>query len=258
MPATGQETSTLHSAGRVAGKIVIVTGAAQGQGAAFVVALAAEGARVIATDVKDADGVRRLDVARASDWQRVVGQVVAEHGRIDGLVNNAGVTYRARIGSVDPTEFDSLMAVNVRGPLLGTQAVAPHMSAGGSIVNLGSVAAFQGHYPAAYTISKWAVRGLSAVSAMELGPRRIRVNTVHPGFIETPMTSSGGQEFRAASIVQSPVGRAGTTADVAPLVVFLLSDESSYISGAEIAVDGGTAAHGGGKLISDALRKVGR
>jgi 3alpha(or 20beta)-hydroxysteroid dehydrogenase len=244
--------------GRVSGKVVLVTGAAQGQGAAFARALAQEGADVIATDVQEQDGLTRLDVSDAADWARVVSDVVARHGRIDGLVNNAGVTYRARVGDVEPDRFDELMAINVRGPLLGIQAVMPHMTGGGSIVNLGSVAAFQGHYPAAYTISKWAVRGLSAVSAMQLGPLGIRVNTIHPGFIETPMTNSAVPEFRTASIVQSPLGRAGTTDDVAPLVVFLMSDEASYISGADIAVDGGTAGHGGGKLISDALQQVGR
>lgn len=245
--------------GRVAGKVVVVTGAAQGQGAAFARGLGEEGAHVVATDVQVGESLTRLDVTDADDWARVVSDVVARYGRIDGLVNNAGVTYRARVGDVEPEPFDALMAVNVKGPLLGIQAVAPHMSgSGGSIVNLGSVAAFQGHYPAAYTISKWAVRGLSAVSAMQLGPLGIRVNAIHPGFIETPMTSSAVAEFRSASITQAPLGRPGTTDDVAPLVVFLISDESSYISGADIAVDGGTAGHGGGKLISDALSAVGR
>jgi 3alpha(or 20beta)-hydroxysteroid dehydrogenase len=257
MPSPPQDQSDPR-AQRVAGKVVIVTGAAQGQGQAFAAALAAEGATVVATDVAAGPGLKRLDVAHLEDWDRVVGETVARHGRVDALVNNAGVTYRARMGSVELEPFEALMAVNVTGPLLGIQAVARHMSAGGSIVNMGSVAAFQGHYPAAYTISKWAVRGLSAVSAMELGPRGIRVNTIHPGYIETPMTLSAVPEFRDASIVQSPLGRPGVTGDVAPLVVFLVSDESSYISGADIAVDGGTAAHGGGKLISDALRAVGR
>ncbi|HEY2054621.1 MAG TPA: SDR family oxidoreductase [Solirubrobacterales bacterium] len=243
---------------RVEGKIVIVTGAAQGQGAAFAEALRTEGATVIATDVNAGPGVDALDVSRQDAWNHVVARTVDEHGRIDGLVNNAGITYRARLGDVELEPFETLMRINVTGPLLGIQTVLPYMPDGGSIVNLGSVAAFQGHYPVAYTMSKWAIRGLTSVAAMELGGRRIRVNSIHPGYIETPMTASAVPEFREASLRQSPIPRAGTTDDTAPLVVFLIADESSYISGAEISVDGGTAAHAGGKVISDALRQVGR
>jgi 3alpha(or 20beta)-hydroxysteroid dehydrogenase len=242
----------------LSGKVIIVTGAAQGQGEAFTARLRADGATVIATDAADKPGITHLDVTDPEGWSAVVSRVVADHGGIHGLVNNAGITYRARMGAVELDAFNRLMAVNVTGPLLGIQAVVPHMPVGGSIVNMGSVAAFQGHYPAAYTISKWAVRGMGAVAAMELGELGIRVNTIHPGFIETPMTASAVPEFRTASLLQSPLGRAGVPRDVAPLVSFLMSDDSSYISGADIAVDGGTAAHAGGKVISDALRKVGR
>jgi 3alpha(or 20beta)-hydroxysteroid dehydrogenase len=128
------------------------------------------------------------------------------------------------------------------------------MTAGGSIVIVGSVAAVSGHFPLAYTASKWALRGLAKVACMELGPRGIRVNTVHPGYIETPMTATAAPAFRDANIAETPLGRTGTADDVAWLTTFLLSDEASFISGAEIPVDGGMTAHGGVKSISDAVR----
>jgi 3alpha(or 20beta)-hydroxysteroid dehydrogenase len=144
--------------------------------------------------------------------------------------------------------------VNVTGSLLGIQALSALMTEGGSIVNVGSLAALTGHYASAYTISKWAVRGLSRVASLELGPRAIRVNTIHPGYIETPMTASAPDAFKDISIAEAPLGRLGAVEDIAPLVVFLISDESSFISGAEIPVDGGHSAHGGVKGISDLLR----
>ncbi|GAA3194542.1 SDR family NAD(P)-dependent oxidoreductase [Actinocorallia longicatena] len=212
---------------------------------------------MIATDLHEQPGedlatarYRRLDVTAAEDW----AELAAELGQVDGLVNNAGVTWRARLGEVDPVEMSRVHAVNVIGPLLGIQALAPLMASGGSIVNVGSLAAISGHYPVAYTTSKWALRGLSAAACLELGPRGIRVNTVHPGFIETPMTASAPAAFREASVTETPLGRTGTPDEVAALVLFLLSPESSYISGAQIAVDGGHSAHGGVKSISDALR----
>ena len=144
--------------------------------------------------------------------------------------------------------------MNVTGALLAIQAIAPLMTTGGSVVLVGSAAALTGHFPAAYTASKWALRGLAKAACLELGPRGIRVNTIHPGYIETPMTASASAPFRAANLAETPLGRTGTVDDVAPLVAFLLSDQAAYISGAEIPVDGGMTAHGGVKSISDAVR----
>ncbi|MGW3121737.1 SDR family NAD(P)-dependent oxidoreductase [Streptomyces sp. NPDC001107] len=239
---------------RLLGKVVVVTGAAGGQGAAEAEALTREGARVIATDVMEGPGCRRLDVTSEQDWARLAAELRESYGQVHGLVNNAGVTWRARIDDVRPEDMARVHAVNVTGPLLGIQHLVPLMRAGASIVNVGSSAALTAHYPVAYTTSKWALRGLSKTAAMELGPRGIRVNSIHPGFIETDMTASAAPAFREANLRLTPLGRNGTVDDIAPLVTFLLSDDSAFITGAEIPVDGGLTSHGGAMPISDALR----
>jgi 3alpha(or 20beta)-hydroxysteroid dehydrogenase len=244
--------------GRVSGKVVAITGAAGGQGAADARALAAEGATVIATDLEPprlGRGIvgRTLDVSSPTAWAGFGAWLAAEHGRLDALVNNAGIPFRARLAEIALADFERVLAVNLSGALLGIQAALPLMGAGASIVNVSSVAGLTAHYPVAYTVSKWGLRGLSRVASMELGPLGIRVNTVLPGFVDTPMTESAPEAFRAANIAETPLGRTATPEEIAPLIVFLVSDESSYITGAEIAVDGGQTAHAGAKSISDAV-----
>jgi 3alpha(or 20beta)-hydroxysteroid dehydrogenase len=247
--------------GRVEGKVVVITGAAGGQGAADAIALSREGATVIATDLHDQAPAlpteivyRRLDVSRPDDWSALGAWLGENHGRVDGLVNNAGIPWRARLEEVEVADWNRVLGVNLTGALLGIQTVVPLMSAGGSIVNISSVAGLTGYHGAAYTVSKWGLRGLSRVASLELGARGIRVNTICPGYIETPMTATAPESFRTTNIAETPLGRTGGVDDVAPLVVFLISDESSYLSGAEVPVDGGLSAHGGAKSLSDAAR----
>jgi NAD(P)-dependent dehydrogenase (short-subunit alcohol dehydrogenase family) len=235
--------------------VVVVTGASQGQGAAEARALRDAGASVIAVDVRDPveplDGVayRRLDVSDPDDWAALAADLDVVHG----LVNNAGITHRATLWEVTPSDLERVLSVNLSGPLLGIQALAPLMRDGGSIVNVASLAALTGHYATAYTASKWGLRGVSRSACTELGPLGIRVNTIFPGAMAAPMTATP-QAFTDRLIADIPLGRPGTAEDVAPLVVFLISDASSWISGAEIAVDGGQAAHGGMKGLGDLVR----
>ena len=173
-----------------------------------------EGASVVATDVIDdapaypagagTVAYHRLDVSRPEDWDTLVEVVRETHGVVHGLVNNAGITHRARLGDVTLDDLNRVLAVNVTGALLGIQALTPLMPPGSSIVNVGSVAALTAHYAVA-TASKWAPRGLSA-GGMELGRLGIRVNSIHPGYIETQMTASAPAAFREASLAVAPLG----------------------------------------------------
>jgi 3alpha(or 20beta)-hydroxysteroid dehydrogenase len=247
----------------LAGRIVVVTGAAGGQGLATALLLDEAGARVVATDIADAapalvgTGVRyrRLDVADEDGWRSLASEVESEldGGSLRGLVNNAGITHRTRLGQTERADWDRVIAVNLTGPMLGMQALAPLMGEGSSVVNIGSSAALNAHYPVAYTSSKWGLRGLTHVAATELGPRGIRVNIVHPGFIETPMTANAPAAMRRAQLDLTPLERFGDPDEVARVVLFLLSDAAAYVTGAEIPVDGGSTSSAGVKYMADRI-----
>lgn len=246
----------------MAGRVVVITGAARGQGAAEARLLAAEGATVIGLDVLEPesaiDGVEHLimDVAEPDAWQLLADDVRVRHGTIHGLVNNAAITDRVRWGAVDAEQMAHVLAINVTGPMLGIQTLSPLMTEGGSIVNVSSIAGQTGHFPPAYTASKWALRGISRSASAEFGRFGIRVNTILPGVITTPMADDAPEVFTRMVVADIPLARRGTAEDVAPLVLFLISDESDWISGAEISVDGGQAGHGGMKRLSDAVREA--
>jgi 3alpha(or 20beta)-hydroxysteroid dehydrogenase len=208
---------------------------------------------VVATDVLPFQG-RQLDVTSPEDWASLATWIEAEHGRVDALVNNAGVAARERLPDVTLETWDRTFAINVTGPMLGIQALVPLMPAGSSIVNICSVAAMSGHAAAAYTASKWALRGLTRSASLELGSRGIRVNAVMPGLIDTPLMASASPAFTDAALAEIPLGRVGQVADIAPTIVFLVSDDSAYYNGAEIVIDGGLTAHVSHKRIADATR----
>jgi 3alpha(or 20beta)-hydroxysteroid dehydrogenase len=244
---------------RLDGKVIIVTGAAQGMGAGEAELCVANGAHVVLVD-RTATALERLaeslghrtsmhilDVSDEDGWVRVIADIERSLGRLDGLVNNAGISGpSARIVNTETAEFLRTVEVNQMGVFLGMKHAAALMrdSGGGSIVNVSSVTALVGAPgTAAYSATKWAVRGMTRVAALELGRDRIRVNTVLPGGIETPMLLDGRDDVHEVFPWERlPAGRPGTTEDVAHLVVFLLSDESAYCTGAEFVIDGGMTA----------------
>jgi 3alpha(or 20beta)-hydroxysteroid dehydrogenase len=243
---------------RLDGKIVLITGGARGQGAEEGRLFAAEGATVVLADVLDDDGrraaaeiaraeYRHLDVRSEAEWQTTVDAVIAQRGRIDVLVNNAGVDLAKRFELTTLEDWNRVVAINQTGVFLGMRTVARAMIAanrGGSIINVSSVAGMEGvKGRAAYGSTKWAVRGMTKVGALEWGERGIRVNSIHPGIIETPMTAGlrafTDAEVRARTERTIPLGRVGQAIDIARMALFLASDESSYCTGQEFIVDGG-------------------
>ena len=244
--------------GRLDGKVALITGGARGQGAEEGRLFSAEGASVILTDVLDDEGertaggiagceYRHLDVRSESEWEAVVADVIARHGQLDVLVNNAGIDLIKRLADTTVDEFERVVAINQLGVFLGMRTVARALMAAGrpgSIVNISSVAGLEGVFGhGAYTGTKFAVRGLTKVAAKEWGKAGIRVNSVHPGLIETPMTADlrafNDPDTRSRAERNIPLGRVGQSIDIANMVLFLASDESSYCTGQEFTVDGG-------------------
>ncbi|MEV6227402.1 glucose 1-dehydrogenase [Saccharopolyspora shandongensis] len=238
--------------GRVEEKTAVVTGGAMGMGAATVRRLAAEGANVVIADVnidaaqvlaKDlgpAVAVERLDVRSAQEWADVVQRTQERFGSVDILVNNAGIADPAPLEQWDTARLQRTLDVNLIGVFNGIQAVVPAMkqAGGGSIVNIGSVGALQGvPRMSGYVVSKWGVRGLTKTAALELGVYGIRVNAVHPGQTNTPMTE--GVTFDTSNIA---LGRVGEPDDIARIVLFFASDDSQFVTGSEVAGDGGQIA----------------
>jgi 3alpha(or 20beta)-hydroxysteroid dehydrogenase len=240
---------------RFDGKVVLISGGARGQGAAEARMLVAEGAKVVIGDLLEDDGRRlaaelgqaavfvRHDVTQEAEWTRAVAAAEGLGG-LHGLVNNAGIFVPSTLLETDAALFERHYRINQLGCFLGMKAVVGAMerSGGGSIVNISSVAGLRGSPGAfAYSATKWALRGMTKSAAIDLAPRRIRVNSVHPGPIDTDMIKVRSPEQNQQRVQQVPMKRMGTSEEVASLVLFLLSDESGYITGAEMAIDGGVS-----------------
>ncbi|HEY2814890.1 MAG TPA: glucose 1-dehydrogenase [Acidimicrobiales bacterium] len=245
--------------GRLEGKVALITGGARGQGAQEAQLFAAEGASVVITDVLDDEGKHTAagigeqatyhhhDVTAESDWASVVDAVLSEHGQLDVLVNNAGIIAIAPLVMTTEADYRRVIDVNQIGVFLGMKTVVAHMveRQSGSIINVSSVAGLIGSPGMlAYGASKWAVRGMTKSVALEVAPFGVRVNSIHPGIIETPMLD----EFEKWGIMpqvmqQVPVARKAEAVEVARLALYLASDESAYSTGSEFVIDGGMTAH---------------
>ncbi|MEO8816020.1 MAG: glucose 1-dehydrogenase [Mycobacterium sp.] len=235
--------------GRVAGKVALISGGARGMGAAHARALVAEGAQVVVGDIIDEQGERladelgdavrfvHLDVTQPDDWQAAAATAIDAFGKLDVLVNNAGIAKYNMLENFDLAWWREVIEVNLTGTVLGIEAaVAPMKAAGGgSIINISSVEGMRGSPGLySYVASKWAVRGLAKAAALELAAYSIRVNTVLPGLVRTRMAIAIPDDA-----LQIPLGRGAKSPEISSSVVFLASDESSYMTGADIVVDGG-------------------
>ncbi|MFT3898750.1 MAG: glucose 1-dehydrogenase [Gordonia sp. (in: high G+C Gram-positive bacteria)] len=238
--------------GRVDGKVALITGGARGMGAEHARALVAEGGKVVIGDILDDEGQAlakeigpsaryvHLDVTSEDDWDAAIKTAVDEFGKLNVLVNNAGIVNGAPIEKFKIDKWRQIIDVNLTGTFIGmVKSVDPMKEAGGgSIINVSSVEGLQGSpWAHGYVASKWGVRGIAKSAALELAPHGIRVNSIHPGLIRTPMT-----ENIPDGMIKIPMGRAAAPAEVATFIVFLASDESSYATGTEFVMDGGLTA----------------
>jgi 3alpha(or 20beta)-hydroxysteroid dehydrogenase len=244
--------------GKLDGKVALITGGARGQGAAEGALFASEGAQVILTDVLDEEGEKTAsdcggqylhhDVTSEARWKEIVDGVLERHGRLDVLVNNAGIFKAAGLQQSTLADYRQVTDVNQVGVYLGMQAASRPMIAqrSGTMVNISSIAGLRGGGAAiAYVASKFAVRGMTKAAAIELGPHGIRVNSIHPGLIETPMLHQvpGIDSSQADQLLMRvPLGRIADAGEVAKLALFLACDDSSYCTGAEFVIDGGWTA----------------
>jgi 3alpha(or 20beta)-hydroxysteroid dehydrogenase len=250
--------------GKLEGKVALISGGARGQGAAEAETFAREGAKVVFGDIRDAEGEKveaairaaggdatyvHLDVTSESDWQKAVRTATDRYGRLDILINNAAILLpRVPIEERTAAEWDQVMAVNAKGVFLGTKYAIPAMrrSGGGSIVNISSVAGIGQslHQEPAYAASKGAIRIFTKVTASQHAKDKIRCNSVHPGPVDTEMFHSAfrDREAMARRLDRVPLKRMGTVAEIVTAVLYLASDDSAYVTGSELVIDGGALA----------------
>lgn len=247
--------------GRLQGKVAIISGGARGQGADEAKLFVEEGASVVFGDILDEEGRKleaeinesggtaqyiHLDVTKEHDWENAVTKAVSTYGKLDILVNNAGILIMKGLEETESSDWDDVQEVNSKGVFLGTKAVISAMrnAGGGSIINISSLAGLIGSRFTAYGASKGVVRLLSKSTAVQYGPEGIRCNSVHPGIIETDMTERliGTSEARQAQLDRTPLNIIATSRDVSFGVLYLASDESRYVTGSELVIDGGITA----------------
>ena len=248
---------------RLEGKVAIITGGARGQGATEARMFAQEGARVVIGDIRDELGMQveaeirelggeavylHLDVTSDDDWQRAIDTAEEQFGKVDVLVNNAAIVLRKDIEETTGEDWDNIMAINAKGVFLGTKAVIPAMrrAGGGSIINISSISGLVSIGPPAYIATKGAVRLFTKSTAIQYASENIRANSIHPGSVDTDMRREGmgsqTEEEIQARVDNIPLGRVGTTEDISYGALFLASDESSFMTGSELVIDGGYTA----------------
>ena len=247
---------------RVAGKVALISGGAGGIGAATAKLLAKEGAAVVIGDIQEDAGRAaeamiaeaggkalfvNLDVTSEESWRNAVQAAVASFGKLDILVNNAGISHRTGVEETTSEAWDKVMDINVKGVFLGTQAAIPEMrkAGGGSIINISSIYGLIGSgASASYHASKGAVRIFNKSTAIQYASENIRANSIHPGFIDTPMTRGHHDDpnIHEERVAKTPIGRMGQPEDIAAGILYLASDESSFVTGSELVIDGGMTA----------------
>jgi 3alpha(or 20beta)-hydroxysteroid dehydrogenase len=242
---------------RLSGKVALITGGARGQGAEEARLFASEGARIYIADVLVEEGEAlaadvsqavegacvtflELDVTDRAQWEEAAARVASETGRLDILINNAGINRRHSLSQTDQADWDRLIEVNLTGPMIGMQVFLPLLraSSAASVVNIGSMAAIVGHPTTGYSAAKFGLRGLTKSAALEFAQWRIRVNAVHPGLVDTPIIDPASRAYVALKEM-TPLGRAASPCELAEAVLFFASDASSFITGVDLAVDGG-------------------